>query len=72
MVLPTVLYGVGLMNINETHVSKLQSIENGVYRKMLGARESTVVEVLRGEIGASATETRYVEARLMMAKSIYE
>ena len=50
----------------------MQSTENGVYRKILGARESTVVEVLRGEIGASAMETRCVEARLMMAKSIYD
>ena len=69
--LPTVMYGVGLMNINEGQASKLQSNENGVYRKILGARENTVVEVLRGEIGASDTETRLIEARLMMAISIY-
>ena len=72
MVLPSVMYGVGLMNMNEGQANKMQSTENGVYRKILGARESTVVEVLRGEIGASATETRYIEARIMMAKSIYE
>ena len=72
MVLPSVLYGVGLINMDEAQTSKIQSSENGVYRKILGARESTVVEVLRGEIGATAMETRYVEARLMMAKSIYE
>ena len=71
MVLPTTLYGAGLMNVNEAQIGKLQSTENGVYRKILGARENTVVEVLRGEIGASATETRLVEARLMMAKSIH-
>ena len=69
--LPTVMYGVGLMNINEGQARKLQSNENGVYRKILGARENTVVEVLRGEIGASDTETRLIEARLMMAISIY-
>ena len=58
--------------LNEAQTGKFQSTENGVYRKILGARENTVVEVLRGEIGASAAETRYVEARLMMAKSIFE
>ena len=72
MVLPTVLYGLGLINMNEAQTGRLQTTENGVYRKILGARENTVVEVLRGEIGASAAETRYVEARLMMAKSIFE
>ena len=72
MVLPSVMYGVGLMNMNEPQANKMQSTENGVYRKILGARENTVVEVLRGEIGASSTEKRYVEARLMMARSIHD
>ena len=72
MVLPTVLYGAGLMNVSEAQTNRVQSTENGVYRKILGAGENTVVEVLRGEIGASASEARMIEARLMMAKSIYE
>ena len=72
MVLPLFMYGVELMNINEAQTSKFLSTDNGVYRKILGARESTVVEVLRGEIGALASETRMIEARFMMAKSIYE
>ena len=72
IVLPTVLHGAGLMNPGGALINKLQRMENGVYRKILGARRNTVVEVLRGEVGASATETRFIESRLMLTKSMWE
>ena len=72
VVLPSVLHGIGLMNPNGDLINKLQSMEHGVYRKILRARENTVKEVLRGEVGVSDTETRFIQSRLLLAKSIWE
>ena len=71
VVLPTVLHGVGLMNIDGKKIEKLQSIEYGVYREILGALQDTVVEVLRGEIGVSLIETKIIQSRLLLVRSIW-
>ena len=40
-------------NLNLTQVNELQTIENGVYRKILGAAHGTMLETIRGDIVAS-------------------
>ena len=72
IVLPSVLYGAGLMNTTVSEVNSLQVVENGVFRKILGARKSTANAALRGEIGASLMSTRFVKSRLMLVKSIQD
>ena len=42
MVLPSILNGIGVLNANYELVENVQGTENGVYRKILGARMKTV------------------------------
>ena len=59
------------MNSGVELEGKMQGIENGVYRRILGGRKCTVVETLRGEAGASSMERRFMESRLMLTRSIW-
>ena len=70
VVLPTILQGVGLMTFTSKEIKKLQVIENGVYRKILGGNGSTPNSVLRGEIGCSLMKSRFIESKLMVIKGI--
>ena len=70
--LPAILYGTAVINITETEVKRLQQIENGVGRKILGAPKYAAVTTLRGEIEMSEMRTRRAEARLRYAKAIEE
>ena len=72
VVLSSVLYGAGLMNTTTKELNSLQVVENGVYRKILGARRFTALEALRGDIGSSLMETRFIKSRFMLVKSIHE
>ena len=72
VVLSSVLYGAGLMNTTAKELNRLQVVENGVYRKILGARRFTALEALRGDIGSSLMETRFIKSRFMLIKSIHE
>ena len=69
-VLPTVLYGAGLYNVTKAEVKRLQTKENDCYRTILGARKNTANAALRGEIGSSLMETRFIESKLMLVHSI--
>ena len=72
IVLPSVLDGAAIVNLSENDIQKLQMIENGLHRKILGAFKGTAVESLRGEIGASdIMRTRIIKSRLMYIKYIY-
>lgn len=57
--LPTILYGAPIVNWKESEIQKLQRIENGVGRVMLGAPRYAVI-ALRGEIGMSEIKTRII------------
>ncbi|CAL4144091.1 unnamed protein product, partial [Meganyctiphanes norvegica] len=72
VILPSLLQNIGIIKFNQKEISKLQTIENGVYRKILEGRDNTPISVLRGEIGSSLMETRFIESKLLMAKSIIE
>jgi hypothetical protein len=64
MVLPSLLYGVGVMDITKKEVNKLQVIENRVYRAMLGAPRHIPVCMLRAEIGSSMMRTRIIKTKI--------
>ena len=72
VVVPAILYASCAINIGEKDIDKLQVIENGVYRKILGAPKYAPNCTLRGEIGASLMKTRIVEGRLQYIRSIWE
>ena len=68
--MPSILFGTNVISFTEGEIKKLQVIENGVYRKILGANRSTAVATLRGEIGASSMKTRLISSKLMYVNSI--
>ena len=60
------------MNLNVNQVKTLQNIEYRVYRGILGAIYNTPKAVMRGEIGSSLMETRIIESRLTLVRSMIE
>ena len=71
VILPSVLHGIGLMEMNKREIGKLQAIENRAYGTILGARKGTPTATIRGETGASLVRTRFIKARIMLAHSIW-
>lgn len=59
--LPPVLYGSSIFNLTEAEINKLQTIENSVYRQILGAPKYPQKCNLRGGMGASSIKTRIIE-----------
>ena len=72
VVLPAILYGAAILDMNENEIRKLQRIENGVARRILGAPRYAAVGTLRGEIGMSEMKTRIIGGRIQYMKSIEE
>ena len=71
-ILSGILMGAGVMNFNVKQVKTLQKIENRVYRGILGAIYNSPKAVMRGEIGSSLMETRIIESRLTLVRSMIE
>ena len=59
-------------NLSQAQINRLQKIENGVYRKILGGAHNTVLETIRGDIGASLMESRIMENKILFVKNIKE
>ena len=70
--LPSILYATNVMHIDEKDIERLQVIENGVYRKILGAPKYAPNCTLRGEIRASLMKSRVIEGRLQYIRSIWD
>lgn len=68
--LPGILYAAEVIEYSESEIKTLQTIENSVYRTILGARKFTPVETLRGEIGASLMRSRIDKNKLNFICSI--
>ena len=71
VILPSVLYGTGLIDFTQKEINKLQSAEYRTYRTILGARRVTANVCIRGETGASLVKTRLMKARILLAHSIW-
>ena len=50
LILPSLLHATAIMNITKSEIQKLQTIENSVYRRILGAPNYAPVCTLRGEV----------------------
>ena len=71
-VMMSVLVGIGVISLYKYEIDKLQRLENGVYRQLLGGRKFTPIAILRGEVGSSMVRSRVIQARLILVKSIVE
>ena len=60
------------MDMSEGEMEKMQRIEKGVCRQILGAPRHASIASLRGEIGISTMKTKTVEARLKYIKNIQD
>ena len=72
VVLPAVLLGIGLMELTKDQIKRLKRVENCVYSNILGARGGAMIVTMLGEIGASCMESRILQERLILTKSIME
>ena len=68
LALPAILYGTNIIDLQEKDVRKLQTIENGVFRQLLGAPKYAPVSTLRGEVGASEMKTRIMSGQLQFLR----
>ena len=68
LALPSILYGTRVMPLTETEIRKLQTIENGVYRRILSAPRYAPNCTLRGEIGSSLMKSRIMEGHLQFTR----
>ena len=62
------LFGKAVVVVAKTTINKVQTIENRVYRYLLGVAIYVTVAELRKEIGASRMETIVMETMLMYEK----
>ena len=68
-----IMFGkVVIVPIAKSNIRKVQTVENSVYRYLLGVGGYTTIAALRGEIGASRMETRAMETALMYIKDMME
>ena len=65
--MPSIMYGKQVITLPKHVIRKLQTIENGVFRYLIGVAGYGAVAAIRGEVGASRVETRVMETILLFA-----
>lgn len=68
VVLPSLLFGISVINWNDKEIEKLQREENNVWRKVLGAPGYTALAAMRADIGSSSMVARAMKAKLNFLK----
>ena len=68
--LPSVLYGTNIINLTGDNINELQTIENSVYRSIIGAAHYSPNVTLRRDIGASLGKKRVINGRINYIKGI--
>ena len=66
--IPALMYGKQVVILSKKVIQKLQTIENGVFRYLIGVAGYSPVATLRGEVGASRVESRVMETVLTFAR----
>ena len=64
VVLPSVLFGMEVVDWREEDIEKLQRQENVALRRMLGAPRYATVAGMRGEVGIGTMKSRIVRGRI--------
>ena len=65
--MPSIMYGKQVITLPKHVIRKLQTIENGVFRYLIGVAGYGAVAAIRGKVGASRVETRVMETILLFA-----
>ena len=65
--MPLIRYGKQVVVLPIRIIKKLQTIENGVFRYLIGVAGYGQVAALRGEVGASRVKNRIMDTILMFA-----
>ena len=74
-IVPGMMTGAAVMEYTADQVKKMQTVENSVYRQLLGG--SCIYGYpanagVRGEIGSSTVKARMIQTRLIFVKGIME
>ena len=64
------MYGSNIVNFSDTELEKLQRIENGLYRQILGAPKYAANCTLRREIGSSLMKRKIITGRIQYKMKI--
>ena len=64
MHIPAIMYGRTVVTTTDSNITKLQRIENRIWRFLLRIGRYSTVEALRGEIGTSIVKSRIMETSL--------
>ena len=70
VVLSSILYASAVTLWTKEELDNLQRIENGVWRKILGAPQYSPLVTLQGEIGASTMDLRDMKIKLSFVKHL--
>ena len=65
MAVPSIMYGVNVLNWTESELQKLEVIQNKVGRVALGANRYACVEAIRGDMGWSTFSERSMKGNIM-------
>merc|ERR1712055_270563 len=65
MAIPALLFGRAVITTTKEQISKIQRLENKIWRCLLGIGGYSTVESLRGEIGASMVKSRIMQTVLL-------
>ena len=72
LVLPNILYGSDIIDFTIENIKALQVLDNRAYRDILKVPKYTATSFLRGEVGASAAETRIIKNKISFLKHAYQ
>ena len=72
LALPSFMHCQEVILYNNAELEKFQRIENKVNRSILQLPRYTVIEFLRGEVGASSSKARDMKSKLLYLKHIFD
>ena len=67
---PNLMYGMNVINWSESHMQKLEVVQNKVGRVALGANGYAAIEAIRGDMGWSTFSERCMKGSLMYKKRV--
>ena len=65
MAVPSIMYGMNVLNWTESELQKLEVVQNKVGRVALGANKYACVEAIRGDMGWSTFSERNMKGNIM-------
>ena len=72
LVIPNILYANDVIVFNKTELNNLQTSDNKAYRQILQVPNFTATAFLRGEVGASCSQSRDMKSKILFLKHSLE